>query len=56
MTSGSRSLRAMAVALTTACLIAALTWFGIADFKIDAAIICIAVFVGAYLMRKRRLE
>jgi hypothetical protein len=27
-----------------------------ADFKIDAAIVSVAVLVGAYLMGKRRLE
>jgi hypothetical protein len=56
MTNGTQALRATAVAVTTAGLIAVLTWFGIADFKIDAAIISIAVLVGAYLMGTRRLE
>jgi hypothetical protein len=60
MTNGSRVLQAQilrvaAVAVTTAGLIAVLTWLGIADFKIDAAIVCVAVLVGAYLMGKRRL-
>ena len=52
----SVALRATAIAVAAAALIAVLSWLGIADFKIDAAIVCVAVLSGAYLIGKRRLE
>jgi hypothetical protein len=56
MTSGRLARRALALAAATVGLIAVLSWFGLADFKIDVAIVCVAVLLGAYLLGKRRLD